>query len=964
MLRALRAMMDERLRLRLRAGVNRGHVYSGDVGPWRRRTYTVMGDAVNLAARLMQAARPGEIYATRSVLERSATQFETEPLPAFHVKGKTRAVEAFTIGAPIGSRRASMGDRLPLIGRDAEMAVIQAALDGARRGHGGVVALVGPGGIGKSRIAEEVRAAAEDMVTLTVLCEQYEADAPYWPMRWLFRRVLDIPLSASPKAAGSMLRQRVESIDSSLLPWLPLLAILVDAVVPTTKAVEELEDAFRHEQLERIALELLRQQLDGPTLLVVEDLHWMDAASHSLLRKIAIETAENSWALVLTSRHVDWFQIPLDQENVQVLHLEPLKQHEAKALALEASELAGLLPHQLEALTQRAEGSPLFLLELIANARATGGDQLPETIEAAITARIDKLDPGDRALLRCAAVLGMSFRAGVANEVLWDTAAGLADGSAWDRLAEFIVWEKEDRLRFRHALVREVAYEGLPFSRRRMLHGIIGERLEQLAEDPDALAGTLCMHFLRAERFEKAWRYASTAGAMAREKGANADAANFYAQALDAARKAQGATAAEICQIAETLGDVSELAGLFDQSAWAYRVAYSYAEASNIRRADLLRKAGHIHERAGRYRHARIMYRRGRQLLPHCRSREEKRALSELEVATAAVLMTEGRFKSSLWWARRAVDRLEPDGDQRVLAHAYYTLDSDYTQLGEPGLAKQYRHLALPIYEKLGDLDRQAKVLNNLGANAYWEGAWEDAISYYERAKDALDRAGNVVESATVATNIGEVLLQQGQIERAEPLFREAVTVHRGAGHPMGKAWALCNLGLLLVRSGRRDEGHVLLLEAREQFSQIGAESMTLEVACRLVESSLLNGETRHARELLERALEAVSNRGGMPIVETALWRLQGYACMQVGEVDRAGLALQTSLQIAESLSALYEIALTLDAMGILAELRQDDGTAVRARAAALLQDLGVISTPRIPLRRFGHGEPLHHGTG
>src|SRR5439155_15331874 len=151
MLRALRRVADVDLPLPVRIGVHRGPVFAGDVGPPYRRTYTVMGDTVNLAARLMAAAEPGQILTTAAVLDHSRG-FEAEPLPPLQVKGKRAPVSAFSVGRAVsrGRRRghgAADRYRLPLVGRDSELALIDGLLDSARDGRGGVVVIVGPAGI-------------------------------------------------------------------------------------------------------------------------------------------------------------------------------------------------------------------------------------------------------------------------------------------------------------------------------------------------------------------------------------------------------------------------------------------------------------------------------------------------------------------------------------------------------------------------------------------------------------------------------------------------------------------------------------------------------------------------------------------------------------------------------------------------------------------------------------------------
>lgn len=946
-LRALRAVFDEHLPLQVRAGVNRHHVYAGDVGPPERRTFTVMGDAVNLAARLMQAAAAGEILVTSEVLERSATAFELEELPPFTVKGKARPVTALRLGRAVGWRRHQAGQRLPLVGREAEMAVVREALDRAREGRGGVVTMVGPGGIGKSRLAEEVRTTARDMVVLTVLCEQYEAEAAYWPLQWLVRSVMGVPLHVDPDEAGRTLRRTVERVAPDLLPWLPLLAIPAHAAVPATREVEELGDAFRRERLERVTVDLLSRILTTPTLLLIEDLHWMDEASRSLVRRLCAEIAERPWMLALTTRSIDLDFLPEDEDPARVLRLGPLPDEDAHALALAASDLSPLPPHAIEELAQRAGGSPLFLLELVAGAGASGTADLPETIEAAITARIDTLDPADRLVLRCAAVLGIAFAIDLAWATLQEWIPGVRDPDTWDRLDEFLAREAGERLRFRHALVRDVAYEGLPFRRRRVLHALVATRLEELAgEEAEARAEVLSLHFLRAERYEEARKYAVIAGDRARTKAANIDAAGFYRHALDAALASEDAPPDEVAALAERLGDVCELGGVYAEGLRAYRTARRLRASQRAVQADLFRKEGLIQERLGRYTKARVMYTHGLRLAEQS---GDEATTARAQVAIAGALQYEGRLRAGLWWAHKAA-RLAAEHDVlEVLAHAYYLIDFAYTDLGAQAAAKQYRGLALPIYERLGDLVGQVKVLNNLGGNAYLEGEWEEAVRYYQRGLDAAERTGDTVHVAMLSGNIAEVRLQQGQLAEAEVLLGDALQTQRGTGHRIGEAWSLCNLGVIAARSGRLEEAQTLLVQSREKFVEMSADSYALEATARLAETHLLSGDHRRARGLLERALRDVRVRGGL-VLEALMRRLEGYALYQAGDEDGAMETLEESLRVGEAANAIYEMALTLEAMGRFGEAAGQPRPEESSRARVLLDDLGVVETPPIPL--------------
>jgi len=248
-LRAMRQVLDREYGLRVRAGVNRGHVYAGAVGAPFRFTYSTMGDAVNLAARVMGKAQPGQLLATAAVIERCPGRFETEAMAPFMVKGKSMPVRAFVVDRPVrAGRRDVIGDQ-PFVGRSAELATFEWALAGAMDGEGSVIELVGDVGIGKTRLVRELVDRAAGLRRVFIECEQYESNTPYFAARLLVRTALGISLDDDPAEAGKALLKAVEGLAPELLPWAPLLAMAADASVPSTREVEQLAAQFRRARL-------------------------------------------------------------------------------------------------------------------------------------------------------------------------------------------------------------------------------------------------------------------------------------------------------------------------------------------------------------------------------------------------------------------------------------------------------------------------------------------------------------------------------------------------------------------------------------------------------------------------------------------------------------------------------------------------------------------------------------------
>src|SRR6185312_5985825 len=174
-LRAARGIADLTTRLPLRIGTSRGRVFAGEVGARVRRTYTILGKTAALAARFMGKAKPGQVLTTADLLERSRSTFETDELAPLTLKGIDEPVTAYDVVAVSGEASATAEHRLPFVGRERELAILSAALGPVRMGFGNIVELIGEPGMGKSRLVEELRAQAPDLVAVTSTCAQYEA---------------------------------------------------------------------------------------------------------------------------------------------------------------------------------------------------------------------------------------------------------------------------------------------------------------------------------------------------------------------------------------------------------------------------------------------------------------------------------------------------------------------------------------------------------------------------------------------------------------------------------------------------------------------------------------------------------------------------------------------------------------------------------------------------------------------
>lgn len=751
--------------LALHIGVNTGPVVAGHLGGTSGAAYAVTGDTVNTASRLQDGAPPGQTLVSHATYRLTQHTFAFESLGDLVLKGKADHLPVHRLLSVLEAPRTTRGLEThglvaPLIGRDDELGQMLAAFHRMQHGRAQIVSLIGEAGVGKSRLLSEFFLRLEESGQLQGTAVRRAACSS------MGEQTLGVVAAFFREAYGVAPDDSLEVAQRKFTAGLQELGADLDearGLVPILGYVLGFRsgDLLRHlepEQLKRqifLALRTLceRRMQHGSLILVVEDLHWADAASVESLRFLLDRLADRPLMLLLTHRPTkDVTPLTINRVTHTVMRLAPLPAGDT-AVLFDAlfGPCANRLPASLRALIiERAGGNPFYLEETVRGLMAAGALRreedgwvcaadagamdVPPTIHGLLLSRLDRLPPGARGLILEAATLGVVFDFQVLRRFCSEPAA-LESNLEILLNAELLTEARRPgdmlgpaaagarHLRFSHVLVQEVVYQSLLLRRRTELHGRVGRILEELggcADRPQRLEDLVALgyHFSLSIEKLKGARYLLAAGEWARAIYANDDAIRHYEKALHTLAECAGCDG-ERSVARERLGDLLGPIGLRQPALEHYEAVRREAEQACDRtvQARIFRKMGGLHWDAGNRDRALACFEAGLAILEGDALDIE---LAHLYQEMGRLAFRSGDNRGAADWAKRALaqaERLAAGSAEAAVAvaQAYNTLGVAVARIGSLDEAVGHIEHSVVVAQENGILHAACRGYTNLG---------------------------------------------------------------------------------------------------------------------------------------------------------------------------------------------------------------------------------------------------------
>ncbi|MDP9188652.1 MAG: AAA family ATPase [Actinomycetota bacterium] len=948
----------------LRVGINSGEVMAGAVGD----RYTVMGDVVNIAARLQAAARPGSVTVGESTYRASRAQISYERLEPLALKGKIEPVPAWeATGTLAEPRRGALRSETPLIGREEEAELLLSLVERVEReGRPYLVTVLGQAGVGKSRLLRELASmlSAEGRPSTTIRrgqCPPY-AGVSYLALVEVLREEFELLDTDTPEAAWGKLLAGVEALMGELgepesaernaaLVAVPL------GIEPPEGTVAEADDPQR---MREALFSAARAVIEGitlrrPLVLALDDIHWADEGMLDLVDHLA-RWVRGPLLLVclardeLLERRPGWGG---GRKNATSISLEPLTGDETRSL------VAALMPSaengQADVVPQVAErsgGNPLFAEEMVnrlIEEDTIETSALPGTVQSLLAARLDSLDRLERRLLLHAAVVGQIFWEGSLVEAAREEGLDLATTLARLEQKDLVVTSSRSRLAgereysFKHVLIRDVAYGMLPKAVRCRKHVEVGEFIRERAGDRiDTFVGLVAEHYARAVALGaeagldgdalgklqlETLELLEAAGDAAAALYSNAEAFEHYTAALELTDELGPGSRA---RIGEKQGDVALRMGRVDAAVgvWERCLTYHRSEEELARVADLHRKIGAALWHKGDRRASIDNYQRGIDLLkdgPPCIE------LVRLYEEAASLYMHTGDNMLAIYASEKALRLAERLGEARAASRAHGIFGRVFGRIGDSEKARENLERSVALARE-SDRGEAVRALLTLGYHLdVSEADYDGAADAYREALELAQEVGDLPSQVELHASIGQLAVESADWAEVERSTEASAVLAEREGLQGKLCFPYLMRGVLAWRQGDWDTAASSFRRAHELGEQVGRSEIAFNALHWLALTLRERGDLSAAETELAKALD-ICERAGLIAQSVEAISGRSVVLALAGRMEQARAAADEAERLAGRLHYPVGQAAKAEAAGACAEdLEETDRLMVAA---------------------------------
>jgi predicted ATPase/class 3 adenylate cyclase len=968
-LRAALSMMDEIKEMSrsvsLHVGVNSGEVVAGKIGSDLKMEYTVMGDTVNLAERLTRVAPAGEIYVSANTHRLTRHAFEFEDLGPLALKGKkekTRAFKLKGIRQEPGRSRGVPGIIPQFLGRDDELNTLHQNLDRVREGASRAVFVLGEAGVGKSRLIDEFRkSSAGHARWLEGRCSSYTATAQFFPFAQLLEEALlndcaeeeqDHTRSALERIKA-LIPERWEDVATSVARILPF--DLEKDVQDTTKYLDPKTLRVRTFVAVRDLLEALSQT--RPLVVAIDDIHWADESSQDLVQFLIETTGESPIMIIGATRPTPGSKWELIQRETtqklpsrtDTIDLERLSKKEMEELIDLLLERPSMKPETRVRILEKSGGSPFYLEEIIknlieGNVLSKREDRwvceadcsqvlIPETVEAVIASRIDKLKSQERSLVRCASVLGTDFThddlmcvTGSTDSIEDELAGLLRSGLVVER------GSRKREYRFAHPLIHEVAHGGILRGSRKELHLRAAGCIERnYSQSLDQHFGALGMHYEIGGKPSIAFSYYFKAGRKARESYANQEAIANLTKALAIAPEGSDDRTRIVALIERAR--VHRLRGENEPALADFTSALSLSRAKNDDKyeADSLIGLSQTYGWTSRFPEMEDASREALELYRRLDDKDgESESLSQLGYAR----QMKGEYDEAIRLYTQALERSTAADNRLERSNCLNNLGAAYCSQGDLKRGLGHFESSLEIKREIGDLEGEAANLHNLGYIKLTLGNKEQALDLYTASLNLKERIGDRAGAAVTLNSLGAVFIGMGEYDRGLEYCKRALKAREEVGDRRGQAYTLQNMSGVLTMTGPLAEAADTLNRSFEIMQEVDDREGQALVLTSLGKLSTDNQEYDAAQRYLKNAATIAEEIGASRVLSRARSELALIALLCGQENEAKAFVALVRKQVGESGTPEMK-AISLWLQAALGAMREDISEAKERMAQA-----------------------------